>query len=72
MLDLELTRDGIFDSDTVPNQSVDGTITLKSISCDEVHMEYDIFSADLQGEINLGRITDDNVAYCEQLEAEAQ
>ena len=70
VLDLELNSDGIFDSDTPFTQVVDGTITLKSISCEEVLMLYEIFSADLEGEITLGRLVADNVPYCEMLDAE--
>jgi cyclophilin family peptidyl-prolyl cis-trans isomerase len=66
-LELELTRTGIFDSDTVPVQSTAGTVTLKAISCTEMLLIYDIFAADVTGEIPLERISDDNVERCELL-----
>jgi hypothetical protein len=72
VLNLELTQGGIFDTDTVPDQSVDGTVTLKSITCEEMELKYKILSADLEGIIPLGRVADDNVAYCEMLAGQGQ
>jgi len=71
VLDLELNQGGIFDSATPINQSNDGTVTLKAISCKEILMNYDIISADLQGEITLGRLVEDedNIDRCEALDA---
>jgi hypothetical protein len=64
VLDLELTRGGIFDSDTVPEQSVDGTVTLKALSCREILLNYEIDSAGLFGDIPLERLAPDNEARC--------
>jgi hypothetical protein len=68
VLDLELNSNGIFDSAAPFEQSSDGTVTLESIDCEGMLMTYDILSADLQGEIPLGRVSGDNVPYCLSLE----
>ena len=68
----KLTQGGIFDTATVPEQSIAGTVTLTSITCELLRMEYDIFDADVNGEIDLSRIVDDNVPYCETLAEEAE
>jgi formylglycine-generating enzyme required for sulfatase activity len=72
VLDLELTHSGIFDSATEPVRSVDGTVTLKALSCEEIELTYEIFSAEQEGLIPLGRIADDNVAYCNSLLGQEQ
>lgn len=72
VLDLELTKGGIFDTATVPEQSIAGTVTLTSIHCKMLRMEYEIFDADVSGEIDLSRIVDDNVPYCESLAEDAE
>jgi DNA-binding beta-propeller fold protein YncE len=72
VLDLELNSNGKFDSASPIEQMTDGSVTLKSIDCEEMLLEYDIFSADLQGEIPLERLAGDNVAYCASLAVEAQ
>jgi polyhydroxybutyrate depolymerase len=64
VLDLELNSNGIFDSAEEIEQMTDGTVTLQAIDCEEMLLTYDIFSADVQGEIPLGRIVDDNVPFC--------
>ncbi len=65
VLELELTQGGIFDSNTLPEQSIVGSVTLTSISCTELHLTYEIFAAGVSGEIPLGRALEDNVPYCE-------
>jgi hypothetical protein len=72
VLDLELNQDGIFDSATPITQTVDGTVTLTAINCEEMLLSYDIFSADVQGDIPLGRVTDDKLEDCRSLSVQAE
>jgi hypothetical protein len=72
VLNLELNSGGTFDSASPFNQVTDGSVTLKSVDCEEMLLEYDIFSADLQGEIPLERIVGDNVPYCMSLAGEGE
>lgn len=68
VLDLELTRGGIFnDAPPNANSKLDGTIRLEFSDCDNATVEFDINSADLHGSIPIRRITQDNVPLCEIL-----
>jgi acyl-CoA thioesterase-1 len=68
VLDIELTRGGIFDSAEPPvEQSTDGSIMLECTGCNECTVTYDITSADVQGVIPIERIALDNVPGCETL-----
>ena len=70
LLELELTQGGIFDSAEVPAQEVVGSVTLKANSCKEMILTYEIFEAEVSGEIVLERATEENLAYCLLLAAE--
>ena len=72
MLDVELTSGGIFDSgEPAPDQAPGyGTITIVFHGCRCATLIYDFPSLGLMGEIPLQRIANDNVARCEELNAE--
>jgi len=70
VLDIFVTEGGIFDAGApVPVTTQDGTIILEFTDCTAGTVTYDIPSVDRQGVIPIQRITPDNVALCEALEA---
>ena len=73
-LDVELTSGGIFDSaePMVEQESNYGTITIVFHDCNNATLTYDFPTLGLSGTIELTRVTDDNVALCEKLNAALQ
>lgn len=73
LLDVELTSGGIFNSaEPAPLQEpAYGTITIVFHGCRCATLTYDFPSLGLTGTIPLQRIANDNVAHCEELNAEA-
>jgi len=68
VLDIELTRGGVFDSaDPAVEQNADGSILLQCTACNACTVTYDITSAAVQGVIPIERIALDNVPTCEAL-----
>ena len=66
-LNVTVTSGGVFDSPEPPVENAqDGTMTIKWNDCTSATLTYDIPSAG-QGEIQLQRIANDNVALCEAL-----
>jgi hypothetical protein len=67
-LELEVTTGGVF-NDAPPNpQTVDGgTIDIEFIDCEFAIVDFNIDSADLDGEIEIRRISNDNLTLCEEL-----
>ena len=71
VLDIEITSGGIFDSPSpTPTQEPDGTLIMEFSSCTAGMASYNIPSIGRQGTIPLQRLTDDNVARCEELNAQ--
>ncbi len=71
-LDVEITQGGVFDSGTpTPTQHPDGTVILEFSDCYAGTATYDIPSINRQGVIPIRRISNDNVALCETLAAQA-
>lgn len=64
-LEVELTRDGVFDAAQPTTQQLDGTIILEFSGCNAGLVTYDITSANVQGEVPIERISLDNVPACE-------
>ncbi len=67
-LDVTLTSGGLFDDSTPTSNSEPGsygTITLQFSSCREGTLSYDFPGLGLQGSFPLSRISNDNVAFCE-------
>jgi len=69
VLDVELTEGGVFDS---PEPQVTqtphyGTVTLRWVDCKTLIMTYALPGPGLAGEIEMIRVTNDNVALCEAL-----
>jgi len=72
-LEIEITQGGLFDtSPPVPNQNLDGTITLRFTDCSNGEIDYDIPSVERSGKIPIKRIAPDNVPLCEELAVAAQ
>ena len=71
-LDVELTSGGIFDSaePAVDQESNYGTITIEFHDCNNATLTYDFPALGLSGTIELTRLTEDNVALCEALNAQ--
>lgn len=69
LLDIYLTQGGVFDSaDPSPEPAeIAGTMTIEWCSCERGRLSYDLPDQDLQGTIELERITADNVALCQAL-----
>ncbi len=66
MLDIELTRGGVFDSaNPAVSQSADGTVEVEFSGCKAGMIHYDITSADVSGQIPIQRIAQGNVPNCE-------
>jgi hypothetical protein len=68
-LDVELTTGGVFDSEepAVDQTPGYGTIMIVFHNCNSATLTYNFPDLGLSGEIELTRITDDNVALCEEL-----
>lgn len=73
-LDVELTTGGVFDAESPqPNQQAGyGTVTVVFHGCRCATLTYSFPTLDLMGEIPLQRISNDNVALCEAMNAELQ
>jgi plastocyanin len=68
MLDVELTRGGVFDAaEPAVTQSPDGTIDVVFSGCNAGMINYDITSAGVSGQVPIERIALDNVPRCETL-----
>ena len=69
MLDVYVTRGGVFDSavPAVDPPVKDGTMQLKFSDCSTGEITYNIPSVNLSGEVPIERIVQDNVALCEML-----
>lgn len=68
VLDIEITQGGVFnDSNPVPTQDLDGTITLDFSGCNTGTVSFDIPSIGQQGVIPIERIALDNMPACEAL-----
>jgi hypothetical protein len=69
VLDIVLTQGGVFDSeDPAPGPGeVVGTMRIEWCDCEKGRLNYSMPSLGLAGNINLERITPDNVALCEAL-----
>jgi len=66
-LDVEFTSGGVFNA--VPpqtTQDIDGSIILEFVDCDTGIVRFNIPSLGLSGTIPIARLTDDNVALCEE------
>lgn len=74
VMNIEFASGGIFDSQTAIERTdppgSDGTITLTFDSCYAGTAEYNIPSINSQGIVPIQRITEDNIALCEQLKAD--
>jgi hypothetical protein len=67
-LDVTITSGGVFDSsEPAVENAPGGTMTITWHDCSSATLTYDIPSAG-QGELELVRIVDDNVALCEALQ----
>jgi hypothetical protein len=66
ILDLEITKGGVFDSNKAVNQEViEGSLSLFFEDCNNAIVGYDIPSIDRRGEFPVQRIAGDNLALCE-------
>lgn len=73
LLEVELSFGGVFDSATpLVSQNPYGNITVTWFDCDNAVLTYNIPLAGVSGVIPLQRIAVDNIARCEELEAESQ
>ena len=74
-LQVTLTTGGIFD-DSAPVTNSEpgsqGTITLTFSDCENGIAEYDFTSAGLSGQVPIKRLASDSVAYCNELNLQAQ
>ena len=70
-LDVELTEGGVFDSETpaVTQTPGYGTLTIVFNDCNSATLTYSFPDLGLSGVIELKRVTNDNVALCEELSA---
>ncbi len=67
VMEITITKGGLFDSPTPVTRNADGTITLKFSHCKKGEVTYNIPSIAVQGVVPIQRITNDNVALCEAL-----
>lgn len=68
VLDIVLSQGGIFDAGTPPSvPSKYGTMVVEFSDCTAGTVTYDIPSVDRQGVIPIKRVSEDNVALCEEL-----
>jgi len=68
LLDVELTRGGLFNSaEPAVTQVLDGTLEIDFDGCNSGTIRFEITSADISGEIPIERIALDNVPFCEEL-----
>ena len=65
LLDLVITRGGVFDSSEPVERSFDGTIEVVFEDCMKGVVKYNIPSIDIQGEVPIQRVANDNVPICE-------
>ena len=69
-LTINVTEGGVFDA-AEPTAQIDGvdhgTLTIEFADCLEGLVTYEMSSPDISGEIPIQRITNDNVALCENL-----
>jgi glucose/arabinose dehydrogenase len=74
IMNIEFASGGIFDTSTVIERTdppgSDGTITLTFDNCQSGTVKYDIPSIDREGTVAIQRLTDDNIALCEELSAD--
>jgi hypothetical protein len=70
IMDIEVASGGIFDTSTVIERRLDGTLTLTFDNCHLGTVEYDIPSINQTGTIVIRRVVDDNIALCEELKAD--
>jgi hypothetical protein len=74
-LEVTLTTGGIFD-DSAPVTNSEpgsqGTITLTFSDCENGIAEYDFTAAGLSGQVPIKRLASDSVAYCNELNMQAQ
>jgi len=67
-LALEVTTGGVFnDAPPSPQSTIGGSIDVEFIDCENAIVDFNITSANLVGEIPIRRITNDNLALCEEL-----
>jgi peptidyl-prolyl cis-trans isomerase A (cyclophilin A) len=67
-LDVYISRGGVFDQGTpVPEATPDGTMTVEFDNCSEGSVSFDIPSINQQGVIQIKRVADDNISFCEEL-----
>ena len=70
-LDIEITKGGIFNAaEPVPEQPLDGTLTLRFDDCLTGEFEFNIPSISRSGVIPVARLANDNVPLCESLQAQ--
>jgi len=69
VMDISFASGGIFDTTTeiVRDSEGAGTIILTFSDCENGTVEYDIPSIDQKGTVPIQRVSDDNVAMCEEL-----
>ena len=70
LLEINFMFGGVFDSgDPLPDQSTGGSILLQFDDCATGSVTYDIPSIDRAGFIPIARMAPDNIALCQQLNA---
>ncbi|HKJ17352.1 MAG TPA: CARDB domain-containing protein, partial [Xanthomonadales bacterium] len=70
-LDLQVTTGGVFNAAPPNPQTVtDGSISVEFIDCENAIVDFNIESAELNGEVMIRRISGDNRALCDDLSLE--
>jgi hypothetical protein len=70
-LDIDIATGGAFDSgQPMPVHQPDGSLIIQFTDCTHAEVMYDIVSADVSGIIPIQRVTNDNAALCETLQAQ--
>ena len=73
VLDIEITENGVFNASSPPvSQHADGTVTLDFDTCNRGTLTYNIPSVNKKGTIPIERVSDDNVAACQQAASAVQ